>query len=295
MGKIRRLTIYSNKIHNSKKILVYSDLHLGFKDCSNIKDIFTYSELSPINYDYILIPGDLVHYGKMLEEKNIEDYILHNLSLLTSNTKTFISIGNHDQYSRLGFERWVPYDKSNIISYFNKLPNIETLDINKKIIEDSIEFSAINNSADYYLNNHESTEAFEKEYNLSLNKMEFSKDNFSILLTHDPKSIYRLSKGKSACFIPKTDLVVSGHMHNGLTPNFIQTKLNGYGFLSPDYTLFPEIAYGIKKVGDTLFLINGAVNSFVEIPILNKLLGFNCTIIELQPKENPKKLTYTYK
>lgn len=295
MGKIRRLTIYSNKIHNSKKILVYSDLHLGFKDCSNIKDIFTYSELSPNNYDYILIPGDLVHSGKMLEEKYIEDYVLHNLSLLTGSTKTFISIGNHDQYRRLGFERWAPYSKNGVISHLNKLSNIEILDIRKKIIEENLEFSAINNSADYYLNNHESTETFKKEYDLSLNKMKFSRDNFSILLTHDPKSIYRISKETSTCFVPETDLVVSGHMHNGLTPNFIQTKLNGYGFLSPDYTLFPEIAYGIKEVGDTLFLINGAVNSFVEIPILNKLLGFNCTIIELQPKDNSHRLTYTYK
>ena len=40
MGRIRRLTIYSQKIKTSKKILVYSDLHLGFKDRSNIKEVF---------------------------------------------------------------------------------------------------------------------------------------------------------------------------------------------------------------------------------------------------------------
>ncbi len=295
MGKIRRLTIYSSKIRNSKKILVYSDLHLGFKDSSNIKDIFNSPELSPNAYDYILIPGDLVHCGKRLEDKFIEEYVLHNLSLLTGNTKTFISIGNHDQYRRLGFERWAPYDKSNVIPHFNKLPNIEVLDINKKVTENTIEFSAINNSAYYYLDNHESTKAFEKEYNLSTSRIKFSKDNFSILLTHDPKSIYRLSKENSTCFVPETDLVVSGHMHNGLTPNFIQNRLNGYGFLSPDYTMFPEIAYGIKEVGGTLFLINGAVNSFVEVPIINEIFGFNCTILELHPKERTKKLTYTYK
>jgi hypothetical protein len=84
-------------------------------------------------------------------------------------------------------------------------------------------------------------------------------------------------------------------MHNGFTPNFLQEKLKGIGFLSPDYTLFPDIAYGVKEVGETLFLINGAVSSFVEIPLLNKIFGINCTILNLEPQEKIKKLTYTYK
>ena len=51
MGRIRRLTIYSDKIKSTKKILVYSDLHLGFKERSNIKEVFTIPELSPSSYD----------------------------------------------------------------------------------------------------------------------------------------------------------------------------------------------------------------------------------------------------
>ena len=163
--------------------------------------------------------------------------------------------------------------------------------------EDGIEFSAINNSVYYYLQYKEQKEFFEQEYNLREPKMSFSKDTYSILLTHDPKSIYRLSKERGECFVPNTDLVVSGHMHNGLTPNFLQGMMKGKGILSPDYTFFPEIAYGVKEVGDTIFLVNGAVSSFVELPLVSKLYGVNCTIIELHPKEEilTKKLTYSYK
>jgi hypothetical protein len=86
-------------------------------------------------------------------------------------------------------------------------------------------------------------------------------------------------------------------MHNGLTPNFIQGFMNGKGILSPNYTFFPEIAYGVHEVVDTLFLVNGAISSFVEFPLVSKLYGVNCTIIELHPKEGKlsKRLTYSYK
>ena len=295
MGKIRRLTIFSNKIKSSKKILVYSDLHLGFKDRSNIQEVFEIPELSPNLYDCILIPGDIVHAGKSLESKETQKRIVDKLSILTGSTPTYISLGNHDQYERFGFETWAAYCEDAAISTFNCLPNMKILDINRKISTQGIELSAINNSVYYYLEKHESTEFFLKEYNLRANKMTFSEENFSILLTHDPKSIYRISKQAGACLVNNTDLVISGHMHNGFTPNFLQSRLKGRGFLSPDYTFFPDIAYGVKEVGDTLFLINGAVSSFVEIPLLNKLFGVNCTILELEPQEESKKLVYTYK
>lgn len=297
MGKIRRLIIYSDKITKSKKILTYSDLHLAFKDRSNIKEVFANQELYPELFDYILIPGDIVHSGKVLEDKEMQQRVIDRLSTLTGDTKTFISIGNHDQFERFGFESWAAYCKESAISTYNKLPNTQILDINDKVVEDNIEFSAINNSVYYYLQYKESSEFFEEEYNRREPKMKFSEDCFSILLTHDPKSIYRLSKEKGTCFVPNTDLVVSGHMHNGLTPNFAQKFMKGKGILSPDYTFFPEIAYGVYEVADTIYLVNGAVSSFVELPLISKLYGVNCTIIELHPKEEilAKKLTYSYK
>ena len=297
MGKIRRLIIYSDKITKSKKLLTYSDLHLGFKDRSNIKEVFNIPELSPSLYDYIIIPGDIVHSGKILEKPSMQERVLDRLSTLTGNTKTFISLGNHDQYERFGFENWAAYCSKSAISTYNQLPNTKILDIDEKVVENELEFSAINNSVHYFLEQREKKEFFEQEYNLRNPKMSFNEDYFSILLTHDPKSIYQLSKERNTSFVPNTNLVVSGHMHNGLTPNFLQGIMHGKGILSPDYTFFPEIAYGTHEVGDTLFLVNGAISSFVEFPLVSKLYGINCTIIELHPKEEirQKKLSYIYK
>jgi len=293
MGRIRRLIIYSDKIKTSKKILTYSDLHLGFKDRSNIKEVFTIPELSPSLFDYILIAGDIVHSGKTLENSSMQRKVISRLSRLTGDTKTYVSIGNHDQYERYGFESWAVYGRETAIDTFNKVPNIEVLDIDKKVVENELEFSAFNSSVYYYLQHYEEPEIYEKEYNDTKNKMAFNQDYFSILLTHDPKSIYKLSEERGYSFVPNTDLVVTGHMHEGLTPEFLKNK-SGRGIISPNYNLFPEYAYGVREVGDTIFLVNGAVSSFVEIPFINKLYGVNCTIIELHPQEE-KKLQYIYK
>ncbi len=295
MRCIRRLTIYSSKIKKTKKILCLSDLHLGFKDRSNIKEVFKIDELSPINYDCIIMPGDIVHDGKCLEDTSIKNQVIEELSILTGTTPTYVSIGNHDQYERHGFETWAAYCKESALSTFSILPNMHILDIGAKVVIDDIELSAINNSVYYYLDKYESTGFYEQEYQIRNPKMSFDEKQFSILLSHDPKSIYHLSQKQNSSYVPNTDLIVSGHMHNGLVPNWLQKAMKGYGFLSPDFTFFPDTAYGIKKVKDTIFLINGAISSFVEIPIINKIYGINCTVIELKPSTEEKKLVYTYK
>ncbi len=294
MGKIRRLTIYSDKIKSSKKILTYSDLHVGFKPLSNVALLFDIPELNPDNFDYIAIAGDIMHSGESLEHRSIEDKVLYSLHKLTGNTATYISLGNHDSYKRQGFEIWSNYGNKKIKRTLRQLPNIHLLDITRKYETDEIEWSGFNNTTDYYLKEREKPEAFFDEYFYHPNKITFSEDNFSILLTHDPKSIYRLSKEAGKSLVPNADLIISGHMHNGFTPIWLQSILKNRGLVSPDYTFFPEIAYGTHQVEDTIFLVNGAVNSFVEVPIINHLLGINCTIIELEPSKE-KKLTYTYK
>lgn len=301
MNKIRRLTIYTDKITKSKKILVYSDLHMGYKGTMNIKELTQIPELTPNQFDYILIPGDIVHSGKSLEDKKTRKQVVQAICTLTGQTKTFVSIGNHDQYTRIDFEKWACYSQNPIVTLLNSIPNVQVIENGQVIKEGNIEFGAISNTAAYYLTHGESVASFYQEYKEMQNKERFSPSSFSIFLTHDPKSIYHISKIKNRCLEPNTDLVVSGHMHNGFTPNCLQPFLKGEGILSPDYTLFPEIAYGVKKINRTLFLVNGAVNAFVENALINKYLGSTCTIIDLvatpQTKETSKtpRLIYKYK
>lgn len=293
MGRIRRLTIYTNKISKSKKILVYSDLHLAFKNNTNHKKLLSNPELNPDNYDFITIPGDIVQTTDSLDTFGKE--ILNILHSLTNNTKTYVSIGNHDQYVRYGFENFGGITSDKMTNFLSQLPNFTYLNNGEIIKDDEIEFQAINNSYHYYIEGKQSKEYFKKEYDEIKRTKTFTSNHFSILLTHDPKSIYRLSKQNNTCLEPNTDLVITGHMHSGLVPNFLQNILNGRGFISPDFTILPEFAYGIKQIDTTIFLVNGAVSVYVENSLINNLYGINCTIVNLEPSSNTKKLTYTYK
>ncbi len=293
MGRIKKLTIYTDKISRTKKILVYSDLHLSFKNNKMPNKLLNIPELNPKNFDFITIPGDFVQTVETIDTCGEE--ILKTLHRLTQNTKVYISVGNHDQYIRYGFENFTGISEEKIISFLSNLPNFKYLENGCIIVDNELEFQAINNSCHYYNENHQSKEYFKKEYEEIRKKGNFTRDNFSILLTHDPKPIYQLSKETKTCIEPNTDLVITGHMHCGLVPNFLQGILKGYGFISPDYTIFPEFAYGVKTIDETIFLVNGAVSTYVENPIINKLYGVNCTIINLVPQEESKKLIYTYK
>lgn len=110
----------------------------------------------------------------------------------------------------------------------------------------------------------------------------FNQNKFNIFLTHEPHSIINLSLENNKCIQLYTDLVVSGHMHNGLLPNFLHPYCGTKGIISPQMELFPEYAQGEVKVGDTDFIINGPVNARIETPLINRIYGPSATIITLR-------------
>lgn len=292
---IRKLTIYTDKIKKGKKMLVYSDLHLGFKKGNDLNQILEIQELKPENYDCILIPGDIVHFATVVKDDYKLKEMLTTLKKLTGSTPVYYVLGNHDQYKRLHFEGWEAESSLKLCKELYELGNFIQLENGIVNFDGEVELKGFNISSDYYLNKHESDEAFLQEYQEFRNSSKFSKQHFSIFMLHDSKAFYRLSQNSGSVIESNTDLVLSGHMHAGLTPNFCQGFLDGRGIISPDFKVCPEYAYGVRECNHSLFYINGAVNPFIENTFLNRLYGFNCTILNLEPKENCKKLIYEYK
>ncbi len=295
MSKIRRLTIYTDKVRVSKKMLVYSDLHLGFKKGINISQILKYRELNPDNYDCILIPGDIVHCINVIRDEKSKKEVLSFLEKLTGATPVYYVLGNHDQYFRRHFEGFEADYSNCLVEAFSSLENFNWLANDCLVNFDGFNLRGINNGPSYYLDGKETNEAFLNDCRQISNEGSFSKDVFNILLVHDPKSIYRLKKYFKMNIQDYTDLVVSGHMHNAMVPNMLQGVMKGNGFVSPDFTILPEYSYGVRQEDDTLFLVNGAVNPFIEQEIINSIYGFNCTEITISNKDSNKKLMYTYK
>lgn len=294
MGKIRSLIIYSPLIKKSRRILTLSDLHMGFNNKSNVSHIKDYECLKPDNFDFILMPGDIVHSGAALKNPHKQSAILNNLQSITGKTPTYMSIGNHEQYERKGFEQWAPFDSEYVKEVFETIPNIHIIENNEVVNLNDIEISAFNQDVSFYLDSHENYRSFLTEYYSTIEPDLLHPNCFSLFLIHDPKSIYSISKATGSSVVSNANLVVSGHMHNALMPNNLQKYFNGKGIIAPNFTLFPETAYGVRQVSDTIFLVNGAVSTFIEIPFINELYGLNCTIINLEPSEGPK-LTYKYR
>ena len=288
MGKITRIKIYSNKILSNKKILLVSDIHKQ-KDSKERHLLLIKKKLGNEfeKLNYIIIPGDIVNDIKDLESTSFRSELREYLIDFTASKKTIISVGNHDRMTLLS-NKWTAGNSELIYQTLENMPNIKILKNGENIIDGEIEFSSFAPNIKYYTEQKEGIEVFKKDFFENYNKNLFHPENYNIFLIHEPQSIIKLSKLGRECIQPNTDLVVSGHMHNGLLPNILHPFFKNRGLLSPQFELFPEFAQGTYQIGDTNFIMGGAVNTRVETPIINFLYGYNATVIDLKNPEKTK-------
>jgi hypothetical protein len=230
-----------NKTYNiisklNKKIVLISDLHYN-----NKKDIerlnYILNEIENIKPNYICIPGDIINKST-IDDEELFIYWLKELSKIC---KVIISIGNHEFY----------IDKHNKIfglnkEFLNKISNINNIYLldNKNIIIDNINFIGITLPIEVYLNNNINIDKY-------LNKIKIDKKYYNILLCHSPINICKNNVLKDR----NIDLVLCGHMHGGIIPNFLRFIFKTRGLVSPNKTLFPKNAYGYLKKNNTHIII----------------------------------------
>lgn len=289
MVHITNVNINTNKINNSKKILVISDLHLtrdkGFKHLDEIKHTVLSDEISEI-----IIPGDIYNDVNELKNKHFRDKSLQVLWDFAQRRQVFVSLGNHDLMTKTN-SGWKKGDVSLMEEAFQDLPNFYLIHNGEQLRYDSISYSAFSPDFTYYEDEKKSRkdlesesdyeESFMENYNPSL----FDKNAFNIFLTHEPQSIIKLSTKKGSCIQDNTDLVISGHMHDGMVPHTLKRFSNNTGFISPQKQFFPSYAHGAVKINGTTFIINGPVNAMVENSLANEIMGANATIIDLKKVE----------
>ena len=285
MSFIKHFKIYSPKIISHKRALVLSDLHLGKNSNEHMKELI--NDISTKNdIDLILMPGDIIHSTGYLYFPNFQTSLVNQITTLTKNIPTFICAGNHDQMLREGFENWKKSDYKLLKEILSSIKNVTFLD-NDIVKMGELIIADFTPSIDYYLTHHETPASLINEYK-RVGNVKFTKDNFNILLSHDPISLLRIAHSPHGNLIPKTDLVLSGHTHEGLVPYGLQGKVSR-GLVSPNYEPLPKYSMGSYQKGKTIYIINGAINPFVESPIINNALGTNYSIVDL---ENGPKLTY---
>ena len=251
--KIKTDIVYNNHVKNDLVIVHISDIH--FSTNTKVKDLEKIKKaINNISPNYLVITGDIIDTPSIVNNKNKIHELLNFLTGLAKVCKVFISIGNHD----------VLVDDD--LRFFNKLNDLYNIYVlnNNNYQDENVYIAGFTLPHEYYYNitGNESVDVF-LEY-LDNNKKLINKLPVNlpkIALIHSPiKLTNKLVINK----LHEYDLILSGHTHNGMVPDFLNFLFpKNMGIISPRKNFFPEIAKGkIEQNIDNktiTIVINGAI------------------------------------
>ena len=254
--KVKEINIDGNI---NKKICLISDIHFYRNYNLKIFDIIE-KNIKANKPDYICIPGDIIDIPNLeiSKLKPLYDF----LTRLGSICKVFISLGNHDLSVDHSYYYNEPYIKS-----LSSIKNVFLL-ANNEYIDKNIRFIGIMDNVNVSHKEHGLDNIIIKDYN-NLFKMIDIKDNkYNILLAHNPIYLVKKETTKKIDDWSYISLVLSGHTHGGLMPEFIKTH---YGIVSPAKRLLPKNIRGKFCINGTNIIIsNGVVKLSYCAGVLHK-------------------------
>lgn len=214
------------EIEKSFKLVVCSDLHVG-ESPVNSGVLNLYSTLKGIqkikNIDLIAVAGDLVNNAHSLRTplamKNLKTF----LRTLGEQAPVVIVNGNHDIYmsgrrTREAFQK------------LGEIPNVTIVDNLQKRIGKNLVITGFSpRHGAYKLLKHGRSSHRIAFHDYKESGLKFNPKNFNIILTHSPHSLTNRLAVKELPEVYQTaDLIVSGHLHNGLLFSGHVAWLNRY-------------------------------------------------------------------
>ena len=252
----------------NKRIVLLSDIHYFNKKI--IHGLYKLlDEIQNLHPDYICISGDII------DDKNIKDqkYLVKWFKDLASISKIIISLGNHDFYYNHKFEK--NYDKK-LFDSIDRIKNVYVLN-NRVYSNNGINFIGVTLPNEYY-DNGENKEEFIYFMN---KKYPYLSSGYNVMLMHSPYNIESLQELKCHKNI---DLVLSGHMHGGLTFEFLRKILKGRGLITPQMNLLKKYCYGKHIIDNTNVIITTGVTKLSKshkIGIFGFLYKSEITVIDI--------------
>ncbi len=222
------------------KIAILSDIHYhsGYKQKTFDKVI---NQIKNTNPDYITIVGDILDISNTSDLTQLNTFLKNLASIST----TLVVLGNHDEKTGK-MHNWTYERNQNLIDMLKNINNLHLLK-DETFTENNITFYGIDFSYKYYEKDYEKYESFCTE--IKDKKCLIPNDTYNITLIHTPINIYRYVKENPNHNINKTDLFLSGHMHNGCLPFWITNAINklfktSRSIISPVRKFFPKYSQG---------------------------------------------------
>lgn len=247
MNLIKRIyELKSNKVEKSIKLFGITDMHFT-KHTRNNKLNSLLELIKTSKCDYIVFCGDLIDHTKRINDVSLKRLYDFFINVCRQNKVIFIK-GNHDTKDSENEY----YDLNPFFNKLSRLDNFYYLDgaKNKKIKFDNVTFYGFEFDNEFYYDYMEENEELIIE---RANKILKSIDvnEFNILLFHSPILLLQENVRKEIENINKIDLILCGHMHNGLVPDYFDKGSSHKGILSPRRKLFPSFARNMLSFNGT--------------------------------------------
>ena len=232
---------YTNKNINEFTIALISDIHYSYPNY-NINFFYKIiTQLKNNKPNYICVCGDILDDSKYTQLEELKNFF----NEIARIAPVIVVLGNHDNKTG-NLWKWKELNNKELLTMFKHVKNLHLLN-DSTFIDNNICFYGFNLSFHHYEVEDESYNSFTKETNELKTKL-YNK-YYNITLFHSPINIYNFIRNNPKHELNKTDLILSGHMHNGLLPfcitNFINKAFNSTrSLVAPSKTLFPKYAQG---------------------------------------------------
>lgn len=218
------------------------------------------------NPDYICIPGDLIDTVDVLEEADMTP-LMDFFKNLATIAPTMLVLGNHDIEKKAQYcypKKWV--------EELNQIPNLHLLEHERLTFQD-LSFYGYSLSTRFY-RSRKHLEQFLKE-----SQFPKKESNYEVLLLHTPQHLLEDPYYER---ISQFDLVLSGHTHNGLMPEWAR---GNSGIISPGKRFFPKMVRGKMVRGSTTLIVSSGVMKLSYhshfFRYFNFLFAMGITVIDL--------------
>ena len=280
MLRVRKYNMESPLIDKDLVVVNITDVH------SDVKKLISALEYaSNVGANIITIPGDLFDSVDNSHNREIVDTLKKEKDM-----PIYISNGNHDLVNFMGKGLFAKAEENRNLKYYESLDenaNIHVFLSNEEIFYvDGIEVTGFDPGYSWYDKNKESSELFK----VLLDKyvIHFNKSNkFRIMLLHSCNGL--IQNNKLAYSLENFNLILSGHNHSGITPEFIQElSKSNRGFAGPYNKWLMAGSYGYwTKENTSVILSNGLTKmgeshgSKLTTNLVNKLLKSDIEVIKL--------------
>ncbi len=281
-----------------KRIAIFSDIHYHpHVDKDLYKLLVFYVKMN--KPDYVIMPGDQVETISFIDNQKERDFFEYIIRTISEVCPVIIIPGNHEQqdFSPKNFKNRLISDESNAkaMRYFeslNRINNVYFLDNAQTKINGVTFLGFTPRPSSYQKKGDKNTEdEFIEDYLKSGLKM--TEEEYNVLLTHTPIQLTSERVFSSISdFSYLTDLVITGHLHDGYLPKFLDKRLgktNAGLFFTPLVAPYPGIiCRGVHDFGRGYLFVSQGFRKWTA-----DVLPFN--IFELITANDVEEITITKK